>query len=101
MVPLLLLLLPWCCSPIAVGVSAQKEEAEELAEALRVACATPKGQKKDTCAVMPRGYHPPAVEAAWWAACSPQQWVPTPRLATYGGVCPEAYHSDSKCTAAA
>lgn len=34
--------------------------------------ATPKGDKKDTSAAMPRGYSPPAVEAAWydwWESC--------------------------------
>ncbi len=55
------------------AVATQREEAEELAEALRSAQATPKGQKKDTTAAMPRGYHPPAVEAAWCATL--QLWL--------------------------
>eukprot|EP00208_Stichococcus_sp_RCC1054_P003787 CAMPEP_0206141402 /NCGR_PEP_ID=MMETSP1473-20131121/12794_1 /ASSEMBLY_ACC=CAM_ASM_001109 /TAXON_ID=1461547 /ORGANISM="Stichococcus sp, Strain RCC1054" /LENGTH=1079 /DNA_ID=CAMNT_0053535961 /DNA_START=148 /DNA_END=3387 /DNA_ORIENTATION=+ len=50
----------------AASEAKQKEEAEELASALRAAEATPKGKKKDTTAAMPRSYHPPAVEAAWY-----------------------------------
>lgn len=38
-----------------------------MSAALEAARATPAGQKKDTTSAMLPGYHPPTVEAAWFA----------------------------------
>ncbi|MEW5299660.1 MAG: hypothetical protein WDW36_002653 [Sanguina aurantia] len=47
-------------------------EAEEITAMVAAARATPKGDKKDIHAAMPKAYHPQVVEAAWyewWEEC--------------------------------
>lgn len=50
----------------AASEAKQKEEEAAMSAALKVAKATPAGQKKDTTSTMLSGYHPPTVEAAWY-----------------------------------
>ena len=51
---------------------AQAKDAAEVQQQIEQAQATPKGQKKAVTRDMPKGYCPPAVEAAWydwWEQC--------------------------------
>ena len=44
----------------------QAKDTAEVQQVIEHAKATPKGQKKDVSKDMPKGYCPPAVEAAWY-----------------------------------